>query len=176
MFGVMVTVSLLWALWMARGKLDRLGLEFIRWNPTPAKPILLGVGLATAAGLTASWLFRNYHVGPQPAFSEVWMGVTLGPLLEEILFRGYLFGMLEKLLGRWAPFGAGWITAFVIAATFALGHLVKNGITAAQIATVFGMGGVYGWLRLTSGSTVPPAAAHIAYNVVIFSAAAFLGD
>jgi membrane protease YdiL (CAAX protease family) len=104
------------------------------------------------------------------------MGVTLGPLLEEILFRGYLFGMLEKLLGRWAPFGAGWITALLIAATFALGHLVKSGITPAQIATIFGMDGVYGWLRLTSGSTVPPAAAHIAYNVVIFSAAAFLGD
>jgi len=37
------------------------------------------------------------------------------------------------------------------------------------------VGGVYGWLRLSSGSTVPPIAAHIAYNVVIFSAAALLG-
>jgi hypothetical protein len=42
MFGVMVTVILLCSLWMARGKLDGLGLEFIRWKPTPAKPILLG--------------------------------------------------------------------------------------------------------------------------------------
>jgi len=67
MFGVMVTVILLWS-WMARGKLDVFGLEFIHWNPTPAKPILLGVGVAAAAGLTVSWLFRNYHVGPQPAF------------------------------------------------------------------------------------------------------------
>jgi hypothetical protein len=68
MFGVVVTVILLWALWMARGKLDGLGLEFIHWNPTPAKPILLGVGVAAAAWLTVSWLFRNYHASPQPAF------------------------------------------------------------------------------------------------------------
>jgi hypothetical protein len=51
MFGVMVTVILLCALWMARGKLDVLGLEFIHWNPTPAKPILLGVVVAAAVGL-----------------------------------------------------------------------------------------------------------------------------
>lgn len=35
------------------------------------------------------------------------------------------------------------------------------------------MGCIYGWLRLGSDSTVPPTAAHIGYNVVIYSVAAY---
>jgi membrane protease YdiL (CAAX protease family) len=61
-----------------------------------------------------------------------------------------------------------------IAGVFALSHLVKSGITPIQVATVFLTGTLYGWLRLVTGSTVPPVCSHISYNTVIYLVAAFL--
>jgi membrane protease YdiL (CAAX protease family) len=55
-----------------------------------------------------------------------------------------------------------------------MGHLVKAGITPVQIASIFITGTLYGWLRLNSGSIVPSVCSHIAYNSVIYLAAAFL--
>ena len=51
---------------------------------------------------------------------------------------------------------------------------MKAGITPVQIASIFITGTLYGWLRLNSGSTVPPVCSHISYNSVIYLAAAFL--
>ena len=68
----------------------------------------------------------------------------------------------------------GWLVVIGIAAVFALGHLVKTGITPVQIASIFVTGTLYGWLRLDSGSTVPPVCSHVSYNSVIYVAAAFL--
>jgi membrane protease YdiL (CAAX protease family) len=61
-----------------------------------------------------------------------------------------------------------------IAALFALSHLVKSGITSIQMAMIFVTGVLYGWMRLDTGSTVPPVCAHISYNSVPYLAAAFL--
>ena len=41
----------------------------------------------------------------------------------------------------------------------------------AQIASIFLTGSLYGWLRLDSGSTVPPLFAHSAYNAALFGVA-----
>ena len=59
----------------------------------------------------------------------------------------------------------GWLAVIGIAAVFALSHLVKTGITPVQIvSSIFLTGTLYGWLRLDSGSTVPPVCSHISYN------------
>jgi membrane protease YdiL (CAAX protease family) len=81
--------------------------------------------------------------------------------------------MLERFLGRWTR-NSGWLAVLGIAAIFAMGHLVKAGITPVQIASIFITGTLYGWLRLNSGSIVPSVCSHIAYNAVIYLAAAFL--
>lgn len=101
------------------------------------------------------------------------MGITLGPLLEELVFRGYLFWGVHWFLRRFIS-QSGWLTVVVIAAVFALSHFAKPGITHSQIASVFGTGLLYGWLRLKSDSTVPAVFAHTSYNATIFLAATFL--
>jgi membrane protease YdiL (CAAX protease family) len=116
-------------------------------------------------------VFRDLRTGSLPPLAEIWMGITFGPLVEELIFRGILFYGLMLLLGRWLR-NPGWlVVVVVIAAAFALSHLVKAGITPWQLATIFLTGSLYGWLRLDSGSTVPPFCAHVAYNVVIFGPA-----
>jgi membrane protease YdiL (CAAX protease family) len=173
MIGVAVTVALFALFWALRGKLNTMGMEYIRWNPTPSVAIVRAIILGTVAGAAISWWFRGYDVGTPPPFADLWIAVTWGPLIEEVLFRGYLFSLLAMLLGRWMP-KPGWFVVILVAVLFAAGHLVKGGITPVQLASVFLTGTLYGWLRLDSDSTVPAVCSHISYNSVIYFAAAFL--
>lgn len=173
MIGVALTVALFAFFWVLRGKLNTWGLEYVAWNRTSPHSIVRAVVLGLLAGSAIAWLFRNYELGVQPPFAELWIAVTWGPLIEEVVFRGYLFSFLERLLKRWLR-SPGWLVVITIAAAFAAGHLIKAGITPVQIATVFFTGTLYGWLRLESESTVPPVCAHISYNSVIYFAAALL--
>lgn len=172
MLGIAITLIALWALWVARGKLTVHGLEYLQWEPTAPKWNLVGASCAVVAALALSGLFHRYRVDALPPFADVWMGITLGPVIEELIFRGYLFAFLSALLVRWSTPAPGWVTLTVIAALFALGHMAKPDITPTQVASIFAMGGLYGWLRLRSGSTVPSTIAHIAYNAVIYGVAA----
>jgi membrane protease YdiL (CAAX protease family) len=173
MIGVVLTVALFGFFWALRGKLNTMGLEYVHWNRTPGVSIVRAVALGLMAGAALAWWFRGYDMGTQPPFAELWIALTWGPLIEEVIFRGYLFSLLERLLKRWMQ-SPGWLVVIAIAAVFASGHLAKAGITAVQIATVFLTGVLYGWLRLDSGSSVPPVCSHISYNSAIFLAAAVL--
>lgn len=170
MIGVAVTMTFFAFFWTLRGKLNMMGLEYVRWNRTSPVSVARAVALGVAAGGTVAWWFRNYDLGAAPAFAQLWIAVTWGPLIEEVIFRGYLFSILEDLLGRWMR-SPGWLTVIGVAAIFALGHLVKTGITPVQIASIFVTGTLYGWLRLDSGSTVPSVCSHISYNSVVYMAA-----
>lgn len=173
MFSVAVTIALFAFFWLLRDKLNMTGLEYVRWRRTPAVWPIGGVVLGVAAATMAAWLFREYNMGQQPPFAELWIAVTWGPLIEEVVFRGYLYSFSEQLLRRWMS-NPGWLIVVGIALLFALSHLIKSGITPVQVGSVVGTGILFGWLRLRSGSTVPPVCAHISYNSVIYLAAAFL--
>jgi membrane protease YdiL (CAAX protease family) len=165
-----VIVIVLAGFWAARSRLQGLGLDFLAWNRTPRYILLKAVGCGIAAALAVAWLFRGIQTGALPSFADLTMGVTLGPLVEELVFRGILFYLVLLLLSRWLR-NAGWPTVVVIAAVFAVSHAGKAGITVLQIATIFLTGTLYGWLRKGSGSTVPPFCAHVAYNAVLLGIA-----
>ena len=173
MIGVALTLAFFAFFWALRGKLDMMGLEYVRWNRTSPVSLVRAIALGLAAGAAVAWWFRNYDLGMTPSFAELWIAVTWGPLIEEVIFRGYLFSILEGFLRRWLA-NPGWLAVIGLAAVFALGHLVKAGITPVQIASIFLTGTLYGWLRLDSGSTVPAVCSHISYNSVIYLAAALL--
>ncbi|MCZ2156674.1 MAG: CPBP family intramembrane metalloprotease [Bryobacterales bacterium] len=173
MFSVAVTIALFAYFWLLRDKLSVMGLEYVRWRRTPGAWTIRGIILGVSAAVGTAWFFRHYNMGQQPPFAELWIAVTWGPLIEEVVFRGYLYSLSEQLLRRWMN-SPGWLIVVGIAVMFALSHLVKSGITPVQVCSVFGTGILFGWLRLRSGSTVPPVCAHISYNSVIYLAAAFL--
>jgi len=173
MFSVGVTIALFAYFWLLRDRLNLMGLEYVYWRRTSAVWTACSVVLGGLVAVAIAWSFREYNMGQQPPFAELWIAVTWGPLIEEIIFRGYLFSFSERLLRRRIK-KPGWLVVVGIAALFALSHLVKSGITPVQVSSIFITGTLFGWLRLRSGSTVPPVCAHISYNSVIYLAAALL--
>jgi membrane protease YdiL (CAAX protease family) len=165
--GVALTMAFLWLMWSVQGRLVSHGFEHVNWLPT--RPIVLGKAmlLGLLAGTIVAWLFSGYDKNYEPEVGAVWMAITIGPLVEEIVFRGYLFWALEWLLGHWLR-KPGWWVVFAVAALFALCHVPKPGMAWPQIASIFATGSIYGWLRLESGSTVPPVCAHICVNAALY--------
>ncbi len=88
-------------------------------------------------------------------------------LPEELFFRGFLLGLLER---RWPPtrriLGGGVGLALVIsAAAFALIHLPKDGDPRA-LATFF-PGLLFGWMRSATGSILASTLTHAGSNILI---------
>lgn len=88
-------------------------------------------------------------------------GVTLGPLCEELIFRGFLM----PLLVRWFGAVAGVLGA---AAPFALLHGSEYAWNWQRLAIIFFAGAAFGWMRHRSGSTAAATVMHGAYNLVFF--------
>jgi len=88
-------------------------------------------------------------------------------LPEELFFRGFLLGLLEK---RFPPkrriLGGGVGLALVLsAAAFALIHLPKDGDPRA-LATFF-PGLLFGWMRSATGSILASTVTHASSNILI---------
>jgi membrane protease YdiL (CAAX protease family) len=83
--------------------------------------------------------------------------IILAPVTEEVLFRGFLLPSWSR---SWlGPIGAVAATSVAFAAM----HIQYDvcGMIAVGLA-----GGVYGWLRLRSGSLLPPILAHCIGNAI----------
>lgn len=148
----------------------------------------LGVVAVLAAGLAVAVLVPALHglldddradVG---GWSMLWRVLVVIPiatvLVEEVVFRGVLLGLLQRLLpavralvasavvfGLWHPLpvwrggGAGDLGGGSI------------GAVAATFVATFAAGLGFGWLRQRSGSLVAPICAHIGTNSLTFAAA-----
>ncbi|MDL5051758.1 CPBP family intramembrane metalloprotease [Oscillatoria amoena NRMC-F 0135] len=169
---VACTLGLLWLMWSLQGKLTTHGFEFLNWHPVSRASIGIAFIAGMTAGLIAAYVFHDYGRSASPAFTEVWLAITIGPLFEELVFRGYLFWAVGTLLQRLAP-PLRPVTTIWVAALFSLAHAPKPGITDTQLAAIFGTGLLYGLLRQRSGSTVPPVIAHMVFNALIYMAAVF---
>lgn len=85
--------------------------------------------------------------------------VSVGPIVEELLFRGVL---LSALLQRWH---AGWAVALSSLA-FALIHLPGLQYQWYALPALTGLALMLAWLRLRSGSIWPAVVAHSVNNLL----------
>jgi membrane protease YdiL (CAAX protease family) len=159
------------------GRLTRLGLEYANWRPTSrvrwalaaasgliAGIVIFGIGSASGQGmiLGSSWRLALLQV-------------TLGPVLEEVVFRGYLFSLLTWALHRAASEAVlNWLVVGTGAVVFALVHLAQPGVSWLQLACITMTGSLYGWIRTLSASTAPAALAHAVYNLTLYGVASVL--
>ena len=118
--------------------------------------LVSGIGLATAVDFVAhvtTPTSRLIHLG-----DLLLLDVVLGPLVEESFFRGCVLPVLARTIGpKVAILGA--------AVLFASLHPIR---TAVQWTCFAGTGIAYGWIRVKSGSTVPSALMHAAYNTALY--------
>ena len=142
-------------------------LFFFRGKLKPA-PMMIGVVGVIAVSVIGSALIGLFDRSEGPV-STIWGGevrgpfeiislliaiVILAPLMEELLFRGYIFGDLEERLGR-NP------AILMTAVLFAIFHL-----DPFTVIPIFMMGLILGWVRARSGSLLPSLLAHSANNLI----------
>jgi membrane protease YdiL (CAAX protease family) len=151
------------------GRLRSLGLEFVAWERISWRAMAGCAlwGISTAAGAVLLSKISHQPIALRPDWNKAVLIVLLGPVLEEIVCRGYLLTFLLYLTKRTAlPFARmpAVITAAVI---FAAAHLGNAGITWLQLSCIAAMGCLYGVLRLNYRSTAAAVLTHSTYNLAL---------
>ena len=130
----------------------------------------LGLMLPFLGGLLTQWFAQGHEVSqdikqlgaaasPALRIPLALLVVTLGPLVEELLFRGVL---LSAAMRHMTP----GVAAFMTAALFACVHLPDLGFLWYALPNLLLLGLVLAWLRLKSGSLWPAVLAHAVNNAL----------
>ena len=121
---------------------------------------------AAAAALVIAILHAEHTPLGQTSPATLLYGITIGPIIEEILFRGAAFSVIyvtaasiKGLLGLRLA-----IAIVLSSLLFAVAHTRTIGI---PWLVFFGMGTLYALLRWRSNSTAAAALMHATYNAVI---------
>jgi hypothetical protein len=135
----------------------------ILWN------VICGVGAAFVVALMSYWIHTPNVSTPltemmQDRTSVILLatfGVTLGPLCEELAFRGFLQPLLVRSLG---------VIPGILAATipFGLLHFQEYGNSWRHAVLIALAGASFGWMRQATGSTRAAAIMHASYNALFF--------
>jgi membrane protease YdiL (CAAX protease family) len=88
---------------------------------------------------------------------------VLAPVVEELIFRGLLYGWVES---RW---GSMWA---LVVSSLAFGYAH---VEPLHIVMVLPLGFLFGWLRRRTNSLAPSVVAHIVNNSFAVLSAAYLG-
>lgn len=141
-----------------------------RW-PAIGRGLLLG--MLVAGGCVVLSVFGHQDLetkaGPltrmamTPGLPQVlWLiaALLLAPPVEELLFRGVLYGGYRRSLG---PIWAAALTTFI----FVLLHFPEVVHSLTAVAGITGLALTALWSRLRSGAIGPAIAVHIGYNAVV---------
>jgi membrane protease YdiL (CAAX protease family) len=167
--------------WASLDQLRGLGLDDARWRSAARKDWMLagasGILAGTVVFVIGTASGQNMRLDTN--WKLIALQVTLGPVLEEIVFRGHLFAFLIWLLSRVEDDASRNRLAVVLTAVmFAVIHLAQPGVSWLQLACITSTGTLYGWIRCRSGSTAPAAVSHALYNLALYaiSGAVLLGE
>jgi hypothetical protein len=146
------------------------GIEFwkgLGWHRVnPGVFLTSGLGLAVAVQLLSlpeskplpiERLFQT----PQGAMMLAAFGTAVAPLMEEIIFRGFIFGAIER---AWGLGSAVWATAIL----FAMVHVPQLRGGTPQILAIFGVGLMLSWTRARTRSLAASYFMHLGYNSTLF--------
>jgi uncharacterized protein len=148
------------------GKYETRFPDAIRWNWPRSAGIMFALGAVTFVGLAVlgSHLpmpketpFDKLFDRPRDAYLLAFFAVTLGPLVEELFFRGFLYPVIAR---RW---GAAWGIALA-ALPFALLHLQQYAFSLGIIVIIFAVGVVCGIVRAATKSVAASFLVHAGYN------------
>jgi len=151
---------------LVEGKYHQPFWRAIRWNWPKQLWAMLALGAATylVLAMLGNLLpmpketpFDKLFENRRDAYLLAIMATTLGPLMEELFFRGFLYPVIAR---RW---GAAW-GVFLAALPFALLHLQQYGYSWGILVLIFGVGLVCGIVRAVTGSVAASFLVHAGYN------------
>jgi uncharacterized protein len=147
-------------------------LASLGWVPQPFRPLhlaVLGLILAFVVVLLGNLLrIPNVETPFDKLLNDTMsrivislFGITLGPVIEELLFRGFLQPVLVDSLG---------VFPGILATSVVFGgmHLMQNANLWQSGVLITLVGFVLGVVRHVSGSTRASAITHVSYNAVPF--------
>ncbi|MEZ5398058.1 MAG: type II CAAX endopeptidase family protein [Bryobacteraceae bacterium] len=147
--------------------------ESLNWSaPAGAigRSLLLGPPLAIGVSAMAALMgepqvempIRELLGDPMSIFLVGLFAVTLGPVCEELTFRGFLLPLLSRTFGTA-------LGILIAALPFALLHGPQYGWSWRHVALIGLAGVAFGWERYRTGSTAAATAMHSTYNLTIFA-------
>jgi hypothetical protein len=132
--------------------------------------VALGFLLALGVGFTGQLIGAPHDTPMMELLKDpdtLWLfgifAVLIGPVTEEIGFRGFLFQPIERAQGAVAAI-------LITSAIFASLHGGQYGWSWQILTLLFVAGVSFGFVRWKTGSLWPPIVMHIAYNGLQFGA------
>jgi len=149
---------------MGLAALPALGFRRVGWRPLVLGSVVaLALSIAVSQfGLEPQGIKEAMEVVREPGMFVPSLAVIAGlaPLVEELVFRGLLYGWVA---GRWGTVAA-WIVSSL---AFAAAH-----VEPAHIILVLPLALWFGWLRRRTDSLLPSLVAHMVNNGFAVAAAA----
>jgi len=155
---------------LSLGKLRTLGLEFVEWNRIERRAIAACTlaGLAAGAAIIGVARLANQPIGVGAGWNRAVLVIALGPISEEVIFRGYVLTVALWLTRRLAECPAAKLSILGTAVLFGLAHIATRGMTGLQLCCAVMTGYLYGWVRIRYSSTVAAALTHGMYNLALY--------
>lgn len=150
----------------------------MRWNwPGIGGVSFVGIGvlmlgldiLGRFIPMPKSTPFDQFFAHPSDAYMTVAFAVTIGPLMEELFFRGFLYPIIARRLG----FFWGIV---LTALPFGLIHAVQYGYAWGAVLIIFLVGVVLTAVRAATKSVASSFLAHVGYNGILMVLAAIQTD
>lgn len=140
--------------------------QAIRWNwpQSEWKLLLLGAAMLFALTLLQNLLpmpkdtpFEHLFDRPRDAYLLSIIAVTIGPLMEELFFRGFMYPVIARRIGVvWG--------VILTALPFGLVHLPQYGWAWGAAIVIFLVGVVCGAVRAVTRSVGASFLVHVGYN------------
>jgi uncharacterized protein len=168
----------LYMILLVEGKYRTRFWQAIRWNwPGTAGLSLVGIGvlmlgldfLGRFLPMPKNTPFDQFFARPSDAYLTAVFAVTLGPLMEEVFFRGFLYPVVARRLG---VFWGILLTAL----PFGLIHMVQYGYAWGAVLIIFLVGVVLTAVRAMTKSVASSFLAHVGYNGTLMVLAAWATD
>lgn len=159
-------VVLIYMVMFIEGTYRRRFWDAIRWNwPRKTWQLLVPLGMVLVLLQSLERFFRlpkhipmeEYLKNPSVAVLTAIFAVSLGPLMEELFFRGFLYPVLAR---RWGLFAAIAITSVA----FGLIHGAQLAFSPGLVLIVFLVGLTLTVVRAKTGSVASSLVVHLSYN------------
>ncbi len=131
--------------------------------------LLGGVGLAIVVSMAGNFVGKKARLPIEALFRDrrsvlllMAYGLLVAPLVEETIFRGYLYPVFARRLG--VPAGV-----FVTGALFGLAHATQLWGGWGHIALLLLVGVVLTYVRARTGTVLASFFVHLGYNSMLFA-------
>lgn len=150
------------------GRFRRPFWEAIQWNWPRSWALLVPIGMVMVSFQVLERFFKipkhipmeEFLATPGAAIMTAILAVSLGPLMEELFFRGFLYPVLAR------RFGVG-VGIFATSVGFGLIHGAQLGFALGLVLIIFLVGLVLTIVRAKTNSVGSSFVVHVAYNSTI---------